>query len=554
MRMAWLGIGVLFAGVASGQGPALRVSFRTAVESPECGLRLPAFSGAQARGLPTAVTHTYTSAKGDVLQMFDPRELWLARTWRGRWEDKAGNAVTLAEIDRPMPGPFERPHIPSAQFEEAFRAVPPVSDEASLAKWAAAFAGREVAGPAFSAPGGMRLANVKGFVFAVGGKGTAVGYAFHLRPGPTITHTGVHFFVLYEFKDGAAAPACRAAVERDALPAITPIPRRTQASADKRFQNDATALVAARGAEAEISRSAALRSIEGLKGWWHVETTNFVFVSDLPGVRASLVRQLQGDVETLRGAYAALCPPFEPIRDISVIRVFNTRQDYLKHLGPEAGWSGGMWVPSKRELIISPIEFGSVRERKDWIIGVVYHEGLHQYLHYAYRAAPTPCWYNEGHATFFEGAEVGKTGIEVGESARHAETIDKVVAEGGPDFAPLLKLSYPEFYSGTDEGRDRNYSTAWALIYFLRKATPPDRPYAVVLDRCREILKDKAKAAELPPEAAFKDIDIDRIGADFREFWKSPAQRSAARKLNVLTSSTRPAPAAPAPKAPASPR
>ncbi|MBU4460535.1 MAG: hypothetical protein KJ579_08210, partial [Verrucomicrobia bacterium] len=300
MRMAWLGIGVVFAGIASGQGTALRVSFRTSVESPECGLRLPVFSGAQARGLPTAVTHTYTSTKGDVLQMFDPRELWLARTWRGRWEDKGGNAVTLAEIDRPMPGPFERPHIPSAQFEEAFGKVPPVSDEASLAKWAAAFAGREVAGPAFTAPGGMRLANVQGFAFT-GGKGTAVGYAFHLRPGPNIAHTGVHFFVLFEFKDGAAAPACRAAVERDALPAFVPIPRRTQVSANKRFQNDATAPTAARSAEAEISRAAALRSIEGLKGWWHVETTNFVFVSDLPGVRASLVRQLQADVETLRG-------------------------------------------------------------------------------------------------------------------------------------------------------------------------------------------------------------------------------------------------------------
>lgn len=535
-RMAWLGIGMLFVGVASGQGPAVRVSFRTAVESPECGLRLPVFSGAQPRGLPTAVTHTYTSTAGDVLQMFDPRELWLARTWRGRWEDKAGNAVTLAEIDRPMPGPFPRPHIPSATFEEAFGATPPVSDAASLAKWAAAFAGREVAGPAFSAPGGMRLADVQGFTFT-GGKGTAVGYAFRLRPGPTVTHTGIHFFVLYEFKEGAV-PACRAAVERDALPAIAPIARRTQASTNKRFQNDATAPAAARNAEAEISRAAALRSIEGLKGWWHVETTNFVFVSDLPGVRASLVRQLQADVETLRGAFAALLPPFEPIRDVSVIRVFNARQDYLKHMGAGAEWSGGMWVPSKRELVISPIEFGSVRERKEWILSVVYHEALHQYLHYAYRAADAPAWYNEGHAMLFEGAEIGRAGIEIGESERRAKKIDEIVAGDGPDFAPVTTLSYPQFYS--EKERDRNYATSWALVYFLRKAAPADRPYAKVLDRCREILKEQKSRNEPPaPQAAFAGIDMAQITADFREFWKSAAQRSAARKLNALTPAAR---------------
>jgi hypothetical protein len=531
---AWLAA----AGAASAAGPAPRFSFRGTAESAECGLRLAVFGGAQARSLPAAETFTYRSQAGDVQQRFVPRDLWMARTWRGRWEDRSGNAVTLAEIDRPLPGPFPQDHVTAAQFEQAYGSLPAVSGADALVGWAEAFAGRKADGPPFPVPGGMRLADVQGIALSADGAGVAVGYAFRLRPGPMVSATGVQFFALFETREGTL-PALRAALEREALPGIAPIPRRTPAASDHRFQNERTTAGAARDAEADASRAAALRSIEGLKGWWHVETTNYVFVSDLPGVRASLVKQMQADVEALRGAFTALLPPFEPIRSISIIRVFHASEDYLRYMGPEAKWSGGMWMPSKRELVVRPIDFGSVRERKDWLLGVVHHETLHQYLFYAYRAAEIPTWYNEGHAMLFEGAEVGRDGIEIGESERRAKKMDELVADGGPDFARVVALSHEEFYvakAASEKEREINYAVAWALVYFLRKASPPDRPYAAALDRCRAALQ-AGKNGDAATAAAFEGVDMKALSDDFREFWKSPTRRSAARRLDLLAPS-----------------
>jgi hypothetical protein len=219
-----------------------------------------------------------------------------------------------------------------------------------------------------------------------------------------------------------------------------------------------------------------------------------------------------------------------------VIRVFSSADDYLAYMGPEAKWSGGMWTPAKRELVVRPIEFGSVRERKDWLLNVVYHETLHQYLHYAFRAADTPVWYNEGHAMLFEGAEVGRDGIAVGESERRAKKIDELAADDGLDFERVTALSHEAFYAAKAPGekvRETHYATAWALVYFLRKAAPADRPYSAALDRCRTALKER-KPAEAATSAAFEGVDMNQLTADFLEFWKSPTRRTAARRLDLL--------------------
>ena len=138
----------------------------------------------------------------------------MARTWRGRWEDRSGNAVLLAEIDRPLPGSFPQDHVTAAQFEQAYGSLPAATGADGLVAWAEAFAGRKADGPPAAVPGGMRLADVQALTFS-GTTGPAVGYAFRLRPGPMVTATGVVFFVLFEFKEGTAQ-ALRPALEREA--------------------------------------------------------------------------------------------------------------------------------------------------------------------------------------------------------------------------------------------------------------------------------------------------------------------------------------------------
>ena len=139
-------------------------------------------------------------------------------------------------------------------------------------------------------------------------------------------------------------------------------------------------------------------------------------------------------------------------------------------------------------------------------------------------------WFNEGHAEYFRGAEVRREGVRIGEVADNRQRLDRMIAERRADPAPLLRMSYEEFYAGGDETQKDHYALGWALIYYLRRGAPLEKagPNAGVCDRYLAAIREGA-GPERATAAAFAGVDARRFADEFVTFWSTPARVRAAR-------------------------
>jgi hypothetical protein len=254
-----------------------------------------------------------------------------------------------------------------------------------------------------------------------------------------------------------------------------------------------------------------------MKEWWFAETTEYIFLSDVRSATGrTLVRKMQTDMPHFREACAKLIPPFEPITDANIVRIFESPEAYKQYVGPAHEWSIGLWSPMQRELVI--LSQGTDHQKT---LEIIMHEGFHQFLFFACSMAPNLPWYNEGHACFFETIQIDRRGsAKIPENSRVQHLLSNLnaVAEHIPT---LLATSHDSFYQVSDEMRSLNYTTSWALIYYLRKGAPLERinPYKNILNTYLSQLKATRNPNTATTEA-FRGIDIKRFQEDFVDFWK----------------------------------
>lgn len=519
-----------------------RVQFTLAAELPEEGLKLKLFRGAAPAGLPTAETVLLRNPAGQTFEGYAPRDLWLPSQFLARWEDAAGNRLTLGVAAGMLPVPTNVPYVIREEYRGAEKAA--AAAPLDVNRWAADFAGARLRGEPRAVPPGMRLREVQAFEYQGGGP-TRLGYAFRFKPNPAKVDPERRFFALFEFRDSVDAAQVREAIEKEFLPALATMPRRKEGAAaravgaprDARGEPPpAPATPAARDA-----REAAINSIKGIKGWWYAETSNYVILCSLPTGRGVLVTRLQTELERLRVAFAQAVPPRAPIGAVSLIRVFGEPEEYARHVGPEWAASVGLWMPQRRELVVSaPGDAASKEQNREAVLDVTRHEAFHQYAFYALNACPTSPWFNEGHAELFKGAVVTQSRLLIEEDPVHVPVLERRARAGQAGIAALLKMSYSAFYGqGLNGGKAiENYALAWGLVYYLRKGAPlerdRDREYASIPDRYLEAL---AAAGDPDPatEAAFRGVDPAAFEKAFCEFWLSDGARSAARRNAIFT-------------------
>jgi hypothetical protein len=142
-------------------------------------------------------------------------------------------------------------------------------------------------------------------------------------------------------------------------------------------------------------------------------------------------------------------------------------------------------------------------------------------------------WFNEGHACFFEAAEVDSKGrVEILENARVNHLLENLDAAAG-QLPKLIHAGRAAFYCGSEQQRSLNYTTAWALVYFLRKGVPNERltAYSGILDTYLKQLA-ATKDADAATTAAFEGVNMRRFQEDFADFWKKG--RNSARRYDPL--------------------
>ncbi|MEI7898989.1 MAG: DUF1570 domain-containing protein [bacterium] len=513
-------------------------SFRSDKNYPNLGLRIRVLGNSDPEPLAQATTYTYTFTRGAESfkrDMFDPRELWYATQHAGQWRDEAGNVLVLGHVTALLPA-FKGKHVLREDFDQALAGPANTFDPASadaLAAWVKVFA---ACTPKTPEPVRLQAFNLATAVFFPVEEASTLVYAFRVKTRKTDGQTASSdwFCAVIKIADGTLKSKVRKDFETQFLANVAAVPQ-TGATAAGGVQPKAldTKPSTLGGKESAVvipdhpSRTAARKSIENMKDWWFAETPDYIFLSDIRSATGkALVKELQATMPVLRGAFAKLIPPFETATDVSVVRIYEEREAYKQYVGKGFEWSAGMWAPMRRELVI--LSQGKDREQT---LNIIKHEGFHQYLFYACSMIENAAWFNEGHACFFEAAEVDSRGrVGIPENNR----VDHLLGNLDPaarQIPKLLHIGHAAFYSGTDEQRALNYTTAWALVYFLRKGVPAEKltAYAPVIDTYLKTLA-ATKDADEATAAAFEGVDMDKFQEAFSGFWKKG--RASARRFD----------------------
>jgi hypothetical protein len=522
-----------------GASPAL--TFVKTADLPDLGMRMKLMAEAVSSPPPPPKVYTYTFKQGEKTwteNLYAPEDLWRQAQSAGQWSGRHTNVLVLAMVRQPLPKGFEREHVSRDAYEEKLGAVTHAAAEwtpEDLAQWMADFAG---ASKATAEPVKTASSRLKPLVaYNLTGQDSRLAYLF--RPNRQATgQSGAAdgwFCALFDLNPDTDMDKARKAVEMDFLPSIAFVGPPRAAASGQAMPAQRAALgpaVAERSTEYQASRQQVIDSLRNMKDWWYAETPHYIVLANLKkGTGALFVEGLRTDLETLRGTFTACVPPRKPISAVSVIRVFATADEYVRYVGPARAWSGGMWMPDRKELLIRPMEEGRGSDKRAAMLSTAFHEAFHQYLFYALEGLETSVWFNEGHACFVEGADVSAKKVRIGENANMAPVVDDLIRTQTLDFARLLGLSHEEFYRGDAETLRRNYAMAWAFVYYLRRGAPldPDSRYAKWLSGYVDALGTTGDAEKASADLLVR-LDLGTFKADFLKFWTSSSQRSAARR------------------------
>jgi len=509
------------------------------------GLKVKLMPRAVATPLSPAKTHTYTFQRGSETwksEMYSPHELWVRSQHEGRWQDQDTNVLKLATIRFPFPGPFEREHVTREAYEKAVADVqktPTAWNAETITKWVVDFTGASDARSQTVQGRFFRLKNLVRFELE-GVPRNILAYAFRVKPmgGASGAGSANWRFALCEANPGIPFAKARAAMESGFLSNLSPLTTSSSRSSSlsRSFQAGRKTSDTDRSPEFLASKRTAVESIRNMKGWWHAETRNYIFLSNLGTRHRVMVKDLQRNIELLRSAYGTVLSPRVDIRAVSVVRIFATPEEYINYMGEKHKWSGGMWVAGRKELVIRPIDWGGSKNQRDRVFKVTFHEAFHQYVFYALDQVRTSVWFNEGHAEFFAAARIRNGQVVVEEDKRSWDEIEPLVIAGDVRIKELLKMDYEQFYDEDDEKRRQNYALAWAIVYYLRKGAPLERPprNADIPKRYVDALwqtKDPVKATE----TAFAEVTVPGFERAFLAFWRSRNRRSTAKRNRLFT-------------------
>jgi len=521
------------------------LKFLKSTELRDIGLKIKLMPKSTSEPLPPPRAYTYTFTRGSETwkqEMYDPRELWLRSQHAGRWSDGDGNVLTLARITRPMPRGFGSEHVTEETYDEvrARSASQPPSQWTvkHLSEWVADFTGVVGARAVRERASSLRIQDLLRFELS-GAPAGCFAYAVVLRCSGTKTSSedAPWIFIQVDVNPLIAVRKARMAIRKKLLPslAISVFKKKPLAKHSARFQLGDGSAVGTRSTEFEESRQRVIQSIRNMREWWYVETRNYIILSNLRSKHRAMVKALQTDIEILRTAYRRFLPPRAEISAVSVLRVFATSGEYAAFVGPQYAWSGGLWLPSRKELVIRPIDWGSSRQQRERVLRVTYHEAFHQYLFYAMDMRPASVWFDEGHAAFFENTRIGNGKLYVNEDEDRLKLLQQMPGHTRRAIPSLLRMSHADFYAGTQQMRADNYALAWALIYYLRKAAPLEKPprHAEILDLYADALWATGDGSAATSKA-FEHTRMNALIADFISFWSSKQKRGKARRNRLF--------------------
>lgn len=491
---------LLLAGMLAAGAPLPRELTQGSPESlAAAGLRFRVFRNMKPMPLPMPA---FRAVRNDNTKLIDNLEYWRFRQTAGIWS----NSLSLIRVGTvTLAPPGKRELLPESEAAATFKTLDDKLPEAQERQWVEDFTGAKVTAVK---PYQEALFGATAKVFELEQtEAYQTAYLISSKLEPT---RQILLFFAIERKEFDERVETTIRQTLSSFQFVTP--RRTVESQGESVRKKGTP-------EYEANREQVLRSIRNLRDWRFEESDNYIFVTNDSDRRA--ISRLRSELEQAREVFTDYFPLRKPLQAVSVVRIFNTRDQYKEYVGEALQWSGGLWMPARRELVISPLDRGARESvRQMFMRQVAFHEGFHQYLHYAAGEAQAGMWFNEGTAQFFEGVEF-QSGKGIVKLPQYIESTLTALFAGNKvhDIAALIKMDRDTFYG---QNRDVNYPLAQALVYYLWKGAPTDgKPeYAQIPIRYYDTLLETGSAAEANA-AAFKGIDLEQLSKDLSRFWNS---------------------------------
>ena len=284
------------------------------------------------------------------------------------------------------------------------------------------------------------------------------------------------------------------------------------------------------------SKARVAKSIQNMKKWKLLETDNYLLISNM---RSGItIKKFQVQLEKSRVAYQTFFPLKTQPDEISVVKIFEDRDEYISYVGEDMKWTGGLWMPSRKELMISPLNIKSKSKNQMGMLETATHEGFHQYIYYAANQSSLSTWFNEGMATFFEGIKFsGSRSFKILTTNR-IEALKLAVQANCDNIEQLINMSQQDYYA--PEKVMYNYATGWGLMFYLYKGTrvTKKQDYEEIPDRYYEELL-RTHNPQTATKYAWANINMAQFQRDFRKFWKNKSSVKKAIKYDIQKSLTK---------------
>lgn len=500
------------------------------IELPAAGIKFRTLKDFHQISIPPIPTYTYSNVHtGQRVEAHDPVDLWKYEQQIARFQGEKG-MFELATLKHLMPQNLpliNNSHVLVTDYVDALDDINIKWNDENIRTWIELFAG-EIDSTVKQIRGMYLRYNYLRFTFKKFPPEEKQAFVLGYPEGKKICF-------LFRFEKGLS----RSEVD-NAIWSLLKTVLITQKSniilrKGRQFQDYGTNARARKSSKFLDTRKRVINDIENLKDWWYVETKNYVIKSNLTYDNRALALLIQKDIEIMRKAYEAFFPPAKEIDEVSVVTVFKSHEEYLKYIPPDLGWSGGVWLPNRKELVISSNYPDNRKVSNEEILPIVYHEAFHQYLFYAFDYATFPMWYNEGHAMLFEASKIDRSRktLVVLENDKRIKSLESLIKNNMLRLEEVMLLSHEEFYQ--EENLERNYTISWALVYFFRKASHmyKDRNYDNV---CDIILQEliKTRDWEKASRAGISTINMKEFNEDFLNFWTSKSKRRMAANYDLF--------------------
>lgn len=510
---------------AGGENEKIQIRQGKEADVPSIGLRLKMIKDAVQRPMQPPSSNKLRWSDGRELDVMNLAELWFADQCAAYWT-APGISVYAAEMAMPVPSGLEtfKGLIDPALYKKWKESIPEDA-KISDSEWCAFFTGSQVTikPPATKAkPSNMspamsevvisdsKLQDKKMYILE-GDKGRKIVLLFAMENN--INDRAKAFQVLEKCADSAVFLTVRNNAQDTSKVKTTRKTVKKGEYSDKYLQ----------------SKESVIQNIKTLKDWSVYETANYVIASNLK--KRKDLDEIQGEAEMMRSTFMKVIPPPKAIDAVSVIRVFDKREDYLAYVDSDLQWSGGVWMPSKRELVLSPVDWAKGKDRTELLVRVLRHELFHQYLFFITGERNNLPWFNEGCAQLFESLIIKNDGrIQLDTEKNDYDRGRKIMESQFASAKYLLKLSNKSF----QDAREYSYDATWSLMYFIvlgSKAIDKE-DYSKIPLKYMEAMAETGDT-EKATEAAWKGINLDTFDKDWKEFWSSKRSFAKSRILSV---------------------